>query len=119
MINLDFSGVEERKPLEEGIYVLTIEDAEEKPAKSSGNPMISVKFGVEGHDQNKLFDNFVLTQKALWKLKEVLNALGYETDAIVDLDITELVGQQVQAKVVQEEYDGRMTNRIKSYYPYQ
>lgn len=116
MINLDFSGVESRKPLEEGIYVLTVETAEEAPAKSSGNPMIKLKYAVEGHDQNKLFDNFVLTQKALWKLKEFLEALDYDVDEIAELDVQELVGQQVQAKVIVEQYDGNDVNRIKKYF---
>ena len=113
MLNLDFSSVPTREPLEEGIYTVTIETAEETPAKSSGNPMIKVKYAVEGHDQNKLFDNFVLTPAALWKLKELLTALGYETSDIVNMDVQDLVGQQVQVKVIQEMYDGNMTNRIK------
>lgn len=116
MINLDFSGVKTREPLEEGIYTVTIDEAEETVSKSSGNPMIRVRYAVEGYD-NKLFDNFVLTEKALWKLKELLDALDYDTSDVVDLDVQELVGAVLQAKVIQEEYEGNIVNRVVKLFP--
>lgn len=117
MMNLDFSNVPSREPLEEGIYTLTIAKVEETTAKSSGNPMLAVEYDVMGCEGRKLFDNFVLTDKALWKLKELLDALGMDTSVMVELDPNELVGLQVQAKVVQEEYNGETVNRVKKILP--
>lgn len=116
MINIDFSEVKSIEPLKEGDYTATIAKAEETTAKSSGNPMIKIEYDVD-ETKNKLFDNFVLTQNALWKLKELLGALGYETDDVVDLDINELVGQQVLLRVIQEEYNGDTVNRVKKILP--
>lgn len=117
MLNLDFSNVPSREPLEEGVYTLTIAGVEEK-VSSTGNPMLAVEYDVVGVDGNrKLWDNYVLIDKALWKIQELFKALGIPTDSIVEMDPVELVGMQVQAKVIQEEYNGDIVNRVKKILP--
>lgn len=72
MLNLDFSSVPSREPLEEGIYNLTIAKVEEANS-STGNPMLKVEYDVNGVEGNrKLWDNYVLIDKCMWKLKELL-----------------------------------------------
>lgn len=113
MLNLDFSSVPSREPLAEGVYTLRIAKVEETTS-STGNPMLKVEYdviGVEGG--RKLWDNFVLIDKALWKLKELFDALGIDTSSIVEMDVQELVGLEVQAKVVQDTYNGDIVNRVK------
>lgn len=117
MLNLDFSNVPSREPLEEGVYTLVIAKAEETQS-STGNPMLKVEYDVLGVEGNrKLWDNYVLIDKCLWKVQELFKALGLDTSAVVELDVQELIGQQVQAKVVQEEYNGDTVNRVKKIYP--
>lgn len=117
MLNLDFSSVPSREPLEEGVYRLQIAAVEEKNS-STGNPMLSVEYDVVGVDGNrKLWDNYVLIDKCLWKVKELFDALGIDTAEIVEIDVAELVGLEVQAKVVQEEYNGETVNRVKKILP--
>ena len=117
MLNLDFSSVPSREHLEEGIYSLTISKVEETTS-STGNPMLKVEYDVNGVDGNrKLWDNYVLIDKCLWKVQELFNALGIDTSTVVEMDVTELVGLQVNAKVIQEEYNGDTVNRIKKIYP--
>lgn len=117
MLNLDFSSVPSREPLDEGIYSLTIAKAEET-ASSSGNPMLKIEYDVNGVDGNrKLWDNYVLIDKCMWKLKELFEALGIDTEAIVTMDVNELIGMQVNAKVIQETYQGDIVNRVKKIYP--
>ena len=36
---------------------------------------------------------------------------------VVEIDVSELVGMQVNAKVIQETYNGDVVNRIKKIYP--
>lgn len=116
-MNIDFSNVPSREPLEEGLYTLTIAKVEEKTS-STGNPMLSVEYDVVGVEGNrKLWDNYVLTDKALWKLQELFKALGLDTSAVVSIDPNELVGLQVQAKVIQDEYNGDTVNRVKKIMP--
>jgi hypothetical protein len=117
MLNLDFSSVPSREPLEEGVYNLTIAKVEEATS-STGNPMLKVEYDVNGVDGNrKLWDNYVLIDKCLWKIKELFQALGIDTSAIVEMDVTELVGMQVNAKIIQETYNGDIVNRVKKIYP--
>lgn len=117
MLNLDFSSVPSREPLDEGMYNLTIAKVEETTS-STGNPMLKVEYDVNGVEGNrKLWDNYVLIDKCMWKLKELFDALGVDTTEIVEMDVNELVGMQVTAKVIQETYQGDVVNRVKKIYP--
>lgn len=116
-INLDFSSVPSREPLEEGVYHLQIAKVEETNS-STGNPMLKVEYNVLGVEGNrKLWDNYVLIDKCLWKVKELFDALGIDTSALVEMDVDELVGLEVQAKVIQETYNGDIMNRVKKVLP--
>ena len=117
MLNLDFSSVPSREPLDEGVYGLTIAKVEETTS-STGNSMLKVEYDVNDVDGNrKLWDNYVLIDKCMWKLKELFDALGVDTSEVVEMDVSELVGMQVNAKVIQETYNGDVVNRIKKIYP--
>ncbi len=117
MLNLDFSSVPSREPLDEGVYGLRIAKVEETTS-STGNPMLKVEYDVTSVDGGrKLWDNFVMIPKALWKLKELFDALGIDTSEIVEMDIQELVGMEIQAKVIQETYNGDVVNRVKKILP--
>lgn len=117
MLNLDFSSVPSREPLEEDVYHLQIAKVEETTS-STGNPMLKVEYNVlEVEGNRKLWDNYVLIDKCLWKVKELFDALGIDTSELVEMDVTELVGLEVQAKVIQETYNGDVMNRVKKVLP--
>lgn len=117
MLNLDFSSVPSREPLEEGVYHLRIAKVEETTS-STGNPMLKVEYDVMDVDgSRKLWDNYVLIDKCLWKVKELFDAIGVDTSELVEMDVTELVGMEVNGKVIQETYNGDIVNRIKKVLP--
>lgn len=117
MLNLDFSSVPSREPLEEGVYHLRIAKVEETTS-STGNPMLKVEYDVMDVDgSRKLWDNYVLIDKCLWKVKELFDAIGVDTSELVEMDVTELVGMEVNGKVIQETYNGDIVNRIKKVMP--
>ena len=117
MLNLDFSSVLSREPLEEGVYYLRVAKVEETTS-STGNPMLKIEYDVMGVDGNrKLWDNYVLIDKCLWKVKELFDAIGIDTSELVEMDVTELVGMEVTGKVIQETYNGDIVNRIKKVMP--
>ena len=117
MLNLDFSSIPSREPLEEGVYLLRIAKVEETTS-STGNPMLKVEYDVMDADGNrKLWDNYVLIDKCLWKVKELFDAIGVDTSELVEMDVTELVGMEVNGKVIQETYNGDIVNRIKKVMP--
>lgn len=117
MLNLDFSSVPSREPLEEGVYHLRIAKVEETTS-STGNPMLKVEYDVMDVEGNrKLWDNYVLINKCLWKVKELFDAIGVDTSELVEMNVTELVGMEVNGKVIQETYNGDIVNRIKKVMP--
>ncbi len=120
-IKLDFSNVTggDYTPIPADDYVVEIEKVENRTAKS-GNEMLSLTFNVmEGeYEGRKIFDLYVLTEKALWKLKDLLVAVGVDTEGMVDLDADDLVGEVFVAKVeIQESPGYDPQNRIKQHKP--
>lgn len=118
-IRLDFSNIEggEFEPIPAGDYLVEIEKCEEKMS-SSGNNMLAMTFNVVEGDYagRKIFDNYVLTEKALWKLKSLFVALGEDVDGILEFDPSDLIGQTFLATVSIEESPGYdPANRIKKH----
>lgn len=111
MINLDFSSVKGNVLLEEGLYNVTIKKVEEK-VSSTGKPMLFVVFEEETTGTG-IFENYVLTEECLWKIKELLDAAGIDTDEAVEFEPTELIGLSFKAKVVQRDYNDNKVNSIK------
>lgn len=114
-LNLDFSNVTSRDPLPEGTYPVSIAKVEQVLSKSSGNPMLKVEFNIEdeAYSGRKVWANYVLTEAAMWKVQELMKALGLETDAILELDTDDLVGMTCQLKIAQREYEGTIQNEVK------
>lgn len=114
-LKLDFTGVESFQRAAEGIHTVKIATAEVKQS-SGGNDMIVVAFEVtKGSDKGaRVYDNFVLTDTALWKLKGLLQAVGMKADGKVQLDTDKLIGKVCQINVQHEEYDGKLRARCES-----
>lgn len=110
-INLDFSNVQGNVVLDEGIYNLTIESVEQK-VSSTGKDMLLVRFREES-TKAAIFENYVLQENCLFKLKELLSAAGMECTSIVNLDTDLLIGLTFKAKVTKEQYNDSDVNRIK------
>ena len=110
-LNLDFSNVAGGKLLDEGTYAVTIESVEEK-VSASGKNMLLVRFR-ENDTQTAIFENYVLQENCLWKLKELLLAAGIDCEGITDFDTEDLVGLTFTAKIVQDDYNDSKVNRIK------
>lgn len=110
-INLDFSNVRGSEVLEEGIYNLTIESIEEK-VSSTGKNMLLIRFREE-NTKTAIFENYVLQENCLFKLKELLSAAGMDCDGVCDLDTDLLIGMTFKAKVTKEQYNDSDVNRIK------
>lgn len=120
-LNLDFSNVASREPLDPGFYTVRISESE-LTESSTKKPMLKLTYDVLGdadgnpvEGNRKLWDNCVLTDNALWKIKNLFSALELDTSAIVDMDTDELIGMEMGVKVTIEPYQGENRNQVKAY----
>jgi hypothetical protein len=88
-------------PLPEGRYIVTVDKAELTTTKDSGNPMIKVTLKIlEGEFKNRLaWDNFVLVEKSLWKLKGFLEAINSKIAESTNVTEQDIANAMVGAKV--------------------
>lgn len=91
--------------------------AEIKQTESSaGDPMLVLTYQiVDGkYKGKKIIDRIVLTEKVLWKLRQVLEAMGKTVPSkLFKLNIDGLIGPEVAITVVDgEPYKGRIKSEI-------
>ena len=115
-MKLDFSNVEAFVKCAEGQHVVKLVEIEETESQA-GNDMLNATFKViKGQSTGaNLYDNFVLTEKALWKLQSFLTAIGMKADGKVVLDLDKLIGKTCIVEVAHEEYDGKTRARIQEF----
>ena len=117
-VNVDLSGVESsRKTIPEGTYTLTVNAANQKNS-SNNNPMIVFEFEVADGPYKgvPLYENCSLQPQALFKLKSVLEALGFEIpNKAFDLNLRDLIGLTCEVEVGHEVYEGKKSARILEY----
>ena len=113
---LDLTNVESYTRMNEGRHRVKIVSCEDKTTQA-GDDMIAIAFeSISGDDKgSRVYDNFVLTEKALWKLKQLLKALGVKCDGKIVLDTEKLVGKKCEAEIYHEEYNGQMRARVDEY----
>jgi hypothetical protein len=121
LVRVDFTGVEAGgggKLLPEGPIQLEVEEVEQLEGEESKQPYLNFTFTVsEGeYEGTKAWDNMSLQSQALWKLRGFMEAAGLETeDGPMDIDPDELVGLNVMADIVHEEYKGKTKHRVAGY----
>ena len=117
-IKVDMSNVEEFVKAAEGQHKAKIEKVEEKTS-SSGSDMLVVQFRVtSGVSKGALvYNNYVLTDKALWRFSALLKALGMKNKGKLAVDLDMLEGKRCVIEVAHEEYNGSMKARINDVYP--
>ena len=114
-LTIDLSSVETgQKTLAEGIYTVKVESATAETS-ASGNPYIKFIFQViEGKSRGaKVFHNCSLQPQALFNLKSLLLAIGYEIpQGAFDLDLEDLLDLECEIEVAHETYEGKKKVRI-------
>ena len=103
-IKVDMTNVESYGKCDEGIHTAKIASIEQTTSQG-GDDMLKVIFEVvKGKSKGaKVFDNFVLTEKALWKFQLLLKALKIKCDG------------KLAIEVAHEEYQGQMRARVNDY----
>lgn len=115
-VRLDMTGVETYSKASEGIHTAKVTDIQEKTSQG-GDSMLQFTFEViKGDDKgSRVFDNFVLTDKALWKFKQFLQAIGMKADGKIKVDLDKLIGKVCDIEVFWDEYNGQTRAKISDY----
>lgn len=119
-ITVDFTGVESGFPrVPDGDYLLEVTKITEEESEESGNSYLSWTYQIVGgkHDGKKVGDILSLSPKALFRLKDLLTAMGAEIpDGEFNLAVEDYIGVQVGATIGQEEYNGKIRSRPAAYF---
>jgi len=129
-LNLSFSdydgdlNVGKFEPVPKGIYEVTIDASwsDEIRTSQNGTQYISLCFVInDGEYANrKIFDNFMIEGKGIWKLGKLLVAIDMLDPANpsdVRVDTRDLHGKVLKVRVDQREYNGEIKNEIKDFLP--
>lgn len=114
IMKLDFSEVQEleNKQCAEGEQTLTIKAAKQTKS-ANGNAMLVVDMvdAEEGFTR----DNIMLEGSGAFKAKQFIAALGISEEEFRGMEPSDLVGQQLVADVIIEEYQDKTYAKIKKY----
>lgn len=116
-VRVDMTGVETYSKASEGIHTAKVAEIQEKTSQG-GDPMLQFAFEIiKGEDKGcKVFESFSLNDKALWKLKAFLQAIGMKADGKLKLDLDKLIGKICDIEVFWDEYNGQTRAKISDYY---
>lgn len=116
-INVNMTGVESYARCPEGTWLVKLASIEETTVQGSGDDALKAKFEViKGSAKGcMVYETFSLSEKALWKLKSFLEAIGMKADGKMKLNLDRLEGKICSIDVTHEEYQGTKRAKISSY----
>lgn len=116
-VKINMEGVESFTRCPEGEWLARLKKAEMGEVQGSGDDCIKAQFEViKGSAKgNTVFETFSLTEKALWKLKSFLDAVGMKSTGKLTLDLDKMEGKVCIIDVIHDEYNGQKRAKISSY----
>lgn len=117
---VDFSGVDStggRVRIPEGDYRVRVKSVKHDTSKA-GNAMLVWEFEVsEGKHAGKVLrDRTVLQANSLWKLKQLLEAMGVEVPSKrVALRLEKYLKKELGVTTVDDEYEGKISSKVGDY----
>lgn len=116
-VKLDMTGVESYTRCPEGEWLAKLSSIEEGTVQGSGDDCLKARFEViKGSAKGcAVFETFSLTEKALWKLKGFLEAVGMKANGKLSIDLDKLEGKVCVIDVIHDEYNGQKRAKISSY----
>ena len=116
-LKLNMEGVESYTRCPEGEWLAKLTKIEMGEIQGSGDDCLKARFEViKGSAKgNTVFETFALSEKALWKLKSFLEAIGVKATGKISLDLDKLEGKICIIDVVHDEYNGTKRAKISAY----
>ena len=118
MQEFDFSNTRTFVKVPEGRYNAKVKDVEEKDF-ASGNSGFTVQFEMlTGIGKGGVvYDNYPIMEQSLWKIKQLLECLGFKVPDKLKIDLMTLVGKKCTLDIVVEEYNGKDIPKVEKMYP--
>lgn len=115
-IKVDMTGVETYSRASEGQHLAKLVEAKLDQSQG-GDDMIKAVFEItKGNDKGcKVYENFPLIEKALWKLKSFMQAAGMKADGRLTIDLDKLEGKVCIIEIVHEDYNGQKRAKIAEF----
>lgn len=116
-LKLNMNGVESYTRCPEGEWLAKLTKIEMGEVQGSGDDCLKARFEViKGSAKgNTVFETFALSEKALWKLKSFLEAIGVKSTGKFTLDLDKLEGKICIIDVIHDEYNGTKRAKISAY----
>jgi len=116
-VRVDLTGVESYTRCPEGEWLARLKKIDVGEVQGSGDDALKAQFEViKGEAKgNTVFETFSLSEKALWKLKSFLDAVGMKSDGKLNLDLDKMEGKICIIEVIHDEYNGVKRAKINSY----
>lgn len=118
VVSVDMTDVETFSKVSEGIHTVRVKEINTSTTQA-GDDALQVVFQVtKGNDKGgRLFETFTLIDKALWKFKAFLKAVGAKHEGKIKIDLDKLIGKICDVEVFWNEYNGQTYAKISDYYP--
>ena len=119
---LDQVGTEETPQtlIPPGEYLVGVTAAEEKTSKN-GHPQVALDLEIlEGELKGRgVKDWLTVTERAMWRVKQVLTSIGYPIAASgeVDLEVPKMIGGKAVITIKHELYNDKVRLRIDHWAP--
>ena len=116
-MNIDFTNVQSGfKTAAPGDYLAIIKSCELKTNKAGDGQYLNFTYEIldEGEAKDvKIWDICSLKPAALWRLKGVMNNLGFDVAGEIDVVPEDFIGLEAVITVAMDTYEGKEKNVIK------
>lgn len=116
-ITVDMTGVETFSKVSEGIHTAKVKEINTTTTQAGDDALQVIFEVIKGEDKGgRVFETFTLTDKALWKFKAFLKAIGVKHEGKIKIDLDKLIGKTCDIEVFWNEYNGQTYAKISDYF---
>lgn len=117
-ITVDMTGVETFSKASEGIHTAKVKEINTTTTQAGDDALQVIFEVIKGEDKGgRVFETFTLIDKALWKFKAFLKAIGVKHEGKIKIDLDKLIGKTCDIEVFWNEYNGQTYTKISDYFP--
>lgn len=117
-ITVDMTGVETFSKVSEGIHTAKVKEINATTTQAGDDALQVIFEVIKGEGKGgRVFENFTLIDKALWKFKAFLKAIGVKHEGKIKINLDKLIGKTCDIEVFWSKYNGQTYTKISDYFP--